>query len=79
MADIAPYSFGVEQMATMKAVWFESSGNARDVLQYGEREKPIPAKGEVLIRLHSSAVNPSDVKARSGARPGVNDLPRNPS
>lgn len=28
-----------------------------------------PAAGEVHMRLHASAVNPSDVKARGGSRP----------
>ena len=32
---------------------------------------PDPAPGEVLVRLTHSGVNPSDVKARAGSRPGV--------
>jgi len=51
----------------MKAVWYEKNGAARDVLQIGERPKPSPAAGEVLVRLHASGLNPSDVKARAGA------------
>ena len=41
----------------------------RDVLQYGDRAMPEPERGEVRVRLHTSAVNPSDVKKRAGAQP----------
>lgn len=53
----------------MQAVWFEKTGAAADVLHYGERAKPAPGKAEVRVRLHASAVNPSDVKKRAGAQP----------
>ncbi len=53
----------------MKAVWYEKQGEARDVLQYGDRAMPEPERGEVRVRLHTSAVNPSDVKKRAGAQP----------
>ena len=52
---------------TMKAVWYEKTG-APDVLQYGDAPIPVPAEGEVLVRVRASGVNPSDVKIRSGAR-----------
>ncbi len=53
----------------MKAIWFERTGDADEVLIYGEREQPIPGDGEVLVRLYASAVNPSDVKKRAGLQP----------
>jgi NADPH2:quinone reductase len=53
----------------MKAVWYDKNGAADDVLVAGEVETPTPGPGEVLVRLHASGVNPSDVKARAGARP----------
>lgn len=53
----------------MKAVWFNQTGDARQVLQTGELEVPEPGSGEVLVRLHVSAVNPSDVKKRAGLQP----------
>ncbi|WP_037370921.1 NADPH:quinone reductase [Salipiger mucosus] len=55
----------------MKAVWYEGFGPASEVLQYGDLPDPEPAQGEVLIRLHATGVNPSDVKLRAGARPGA--------
>jgi NADPH2:quinone reductase len=53
----------------MKAIWYQEYGAASEVLVYGDRDKPTPAAGEVLVRLHASAVNPSDVKKRAGAQP----------
>ena len=57
----------------MRAAWFESFGSARDVLQVGERETPTPGAGEVLVRLATSGVNPSDVKKRAGSFPDLLD------
>ena len=54
----------------MKAAWYEKNGEARDVLVVGETDTPAPAAGEVLVRLATSGVNPSDVKSRKG-RPMV--------
>ena len=51
----------------MKSAWFESFGSASDVLIVGEQDKPVPSDGEVLVRLSTSAVNPSDVKKRAGS------------
>ena len=53
----------------MKAVWYEKNGPAEKVLVAGEMPVPVPAAGQVLVRLHASGVNPSDVKARAGSRP----------
>jgi NADPH:quinone reductase len=50
----------------MRAAWYESNGSARDVLRVGDMPKPEPASGEVLVRVHVSGVNPSDVKSRAG-------------
>lgn len=57
----------------MKAAWFESFGPARDVLIIGEQPKPGAGPGEVLVRLHTSGVNPSDVKKRAGSAPALLD------
>lgn len=50
----------------MKAVWYERNGPANEVLTIGEMPTPRPAAGEVLVKLHASGVNPSDVKSRAG-------------
>ncbi len=58
----------------MKAIYFEQTGAAADVLIYRDRTVPELAPGEVLVRLKTSAVNPSDVKKRAGAQaPGFVD------
>lgn len=53
----------------MKAAYYDIQGSAAEVLQVGEVETPSPGPGEVLIRLHASGCNPSDVKLRAGSRP----------
>jgi NADPH:quinone reductase-like Zn-dependent oxidoreductase len=57
----------------MRAAWFDSFGSARDVLQVSERETPVVGAGEVLVRLATSGVNPSDVKKRAGSFPDLLD------
>ena len=52
----------------MKAAWYTQNGEAQDVMQVGELPTPTPQTGEVLVRLVTSGVNPSDVKSRR-ARP----------
>ena len=51
----------------MRAAYYERNGPAREVLKLGEFEAPQPGRGEVRIKLAASGINPSDVKARSGA------------
>ncbi|WP_299154614.1 NADPH:quinone reductase [uncultured Tateyamaria sp.] len=55
----------------MKAISYSAFGPASQVLHLVDMRKPEPAAGEVRVALHFSGVNPSDVKARSGSRPGV--------
>jgi NADPH2:quinone reductase len=50
----------------MRAAFYELNGPARDVLRLGEVDLPVPAAGEVRVRLKTSGVNPSDVKSRAG-------------
>ena len=50
----------------MRAVWYERTGPAREVLQHGERPLPGPAPGEVRVRLEASGVNPADIYRRAG-------------
>jgi NADPH2:quinone reductase len=51
----------------MKAGFYDDLGPARLVLRVGEQPTPQAGPGEVLVRLHSSGINPSDVKSRGGA------------
>ena len=53
----------------MKAAIYRSTGAARDVLRVEDVDRPEPGPGEVLVRVRASGVNPTDVKARSGATP----------
>lgn len=56
----------------MRAAWYERNGPAAEVITIGEMPTPKPAPGEVLVRLATSGVNPSDWKTRSGrSRPMV--------
>ncbi len=50
----------------MRAVWYGRCGPAAEVLQLGERPRPEPGPGEVLVRVAWSGVNPHDTKKRSG-------------
>ena len=57
----------------MKAVWYSQNGPAQDVLMLSELPVPEAGPGEVRVRLHTSGVNPSDVKSRR-ARPVTDAL-----
>ncbi len=59
----------------MRAITYDRFGPADDVLTLQDLPTPAPRAGEVLVRLHASAVNPSDVRARAGGRPGVTKPP----
>lgn len=48
----------------MLAAWYEKNGEAREVLKQGEIPTPQAGPGEVRVKIHSSGVNPSDVKSR---------------
>ena len=49
----------------MKAIYIEQTGGP-DVLRFGDRPVPEPAKGEVLVKLTFSGVNFTDINQRSG-------------
>jgi NADPH2:quinone reductase len=51
----------------VKAVWYERTGAATEVLSFGEMPTPVAGPGEVRVRLHASGVNPSDAGRRAGS------------
>lgn len=51
----------------MRAAFYETNGPAREVLKLGDVDTPHPGPGEVRVKLKTSGVNPSDVKARIGS------------
>jgi NADPH2:quinone reductase len=59
----------------MKAVTYRAFGPAARVLSVEEIDRPDPGPGEVVVDIAFSGVNPSDVKARGGARAGVTEMP----
>lgn len=59
----------------MRAITYSKFGPAAEVLELAALSTPQPAAGEVLVRMVFSGVNPSDVKARAGGRPGVTKPP----
>jgi NADPH:quinone reductase len=59
----------------VKAVWYERTGPAAEVLIFGEMPTPQAGPGEVRVRLEASGVNPADVGRRSGSYRAM-DFPR---
>ena len=49
----------------MKAVHIHDYGGL-DVLHFEEAARPVPAAGEVLIRVHATSMNPFDCAVRAG-------------
>lgn len=60
----------------MRAVFYERTGPASDVLHLEEIATPIPGPGEVRVKVSWSGVNPADVKARAGLRTKTLPFPR---
>ena len=50
----------------MRAVYYERTGPAEEVLIHAELPDPIAGPGEVLVQVHASGINPADVKRRAG-------------
>ncbi|CAM5241531.1 NADPH:quinone reductase [Streptomyces spiroverticillatus] len=58
----------------MRAVIQKSFGGP-EVLETVELERPVPLDGEVLVRIHATAVNPVDLVVRSGKHPILGEPP----
>jgi NADPH2:quinone reductase len=50
----------------MRAAYLKQVGPP-EVIQYGELPEPVLKPGEVLLKVHTSAINPIDLYVRSGA------------
>ncbi|MEM9140442.1 MAG: alcohol dehydrogenase catalytic domain-containing protein, partial [Pseudomonadota bacterium] len=63
-------------MATMQVI-DHGAGGGPEVLSVATRPVPVPAEGEVLIKVAAAGVNGPDLKQRSGRYPpppGASDL-----
>jgi len=58
----------------MKAIIFKKYGNP-EVLEYAEIPKPIPARDEVLVKIHATSVTAEEPKMRSFNHPPLLKLP----
>jgi NADPH:quinone reductase len=50
----------------MKAAYYTRKGSPHAVLHVGDLPDPVAGPGDVRVRVHVSAVNPSDTKQRQG-------------
>jgi NADPH2:quinone reductase len=62
-------------MTQMRAVLYDRTGPAPEVLIVAEVDRPEPGPGEVRVRVALSGINPVDVKVRGGAIPRRVDGP----
>jgi NADPH:quinone reductase len=60
----------------MRAVWYDRTGAAAEVLVVGQLPDPHPGPGEVRVRVHRAGLNPRDVKRRAGLGDRVMTEPR---
>ncbi len=57
----------------MRAAYYNKSGPAHEVIQIGEFDDPQPGLDDILIRVKTSGVNPSDIKSRTTSFARVKD------
>ena len=58
---------------TMRAIAYERTGPAAEVLALHDLPRPEPGAGEVRVRVAISGANPSDAKKRAGAQGAMAD------
>jgi len=60
----------------MRAAWITRAGGP-EVLEVVEVPRPLPREGEVLVRVHASALNRADIMQRQGRYPAPPGAPAN--
>jgi len=59
----------------MKAAFITGHGG-NEVVELGERERPVRQQGEVLVRLHAATVNQVDLYMRNSGAGITHSLPQ---
>lgn len=62
----------------MNCLEFKETGPPRDVVRLIDRDTPSPGRGEVLVRMQASPVNPSDImfiEGKYGSQPHLPQVP----
>jgi putative PIG3 family NAD(P)H quinone oxidoreductase len=60
----------------MRAAWITRAGGP-EVLEIVDVPRPLPREGEVLVRVHASALNRADLMQREGRYPAPPGVPAN--
>jgi D-arabinose 1-dehydrogenase-like Zn-dependent alcohol dehydrogenase len=74
-----PYAINEDNL--MSAIYYEKHGSS-SVLKFAENSfsKPIPIKGQLLVRIYSFSINPNDIQLRSANMSNfILPLPKIPS
>ena len=70
--------FSDEFEHSMKKIFFDQFGEPADVLEVRDVPEPQPARGEVLVRMIASPINPSDLMSIRGIYGSRPQLPAAP-
>ena len=65
-------------MKTINAAVYETHGNPADVLRVESRPWPMPAAGEVIVKMRAAPINPADLNQIEGKYPIRAELPATP-
>jgi trans-2-enoyl-CoA reductase len=65
-------------MKTINAAVYETHGNPADVLRVESRPWPVPATGEVVVKMRAAPINPADLNQIEGKYPVRAELPATP-